>query len=222
MILCVGQVRSSFAERQAFQKVDIRRLFAPMAKWLAQSNRADRIPEMASHAFHTAVAGRPGPVVLAVREDVLASTATVADAGPLPHRAPLSGTGSALAALERLLAEADRPLVMLEGGGWPTQACADMAVFVENCGLPVCVSFCRQDWYDHRRPNDMGHRGIGMSPALARRIRGRRGAGRRGAPPGEGTTGGYTLITPPVPRERLVHVHAGAEALGASSRQSAW
>ncbi len=213
MILFVGQVGSDFVEREAFQEVDCRRMFGPMVKWVAQIGRAERIPEMVSHAFHAAVAGCPGPVVLALPQDMLASTVAVADAGPYRTVRPHPGPDQ-LAQLERLLGEAGRPLVMLGGGGWSAEACADMAAFIENCGLPVCASFRCQDLYDNRRPNYVGHAGIGVSPKLAQRIRDADLLVAVGPRLGEMTTSGYTLVAPPVPRQRLVHVHAGAEELG--------
>ncbi len=213
MILFIGQVARDQAEREAFQEVDFTRMFAPLCKWAAQINDPARIPELVSQAFHRAVAGRPGPVVLALPEDMLTATADVADAGPYKVVRPHPGAGE-MNAMRALLAEADRPFVIIGGGGWSAAAVADFAAFAEANSLPVGASFRCQDLMDNSHPNYVGHVGIGIDPPLAQRVRNADLLLVVGARLGEMTTGGYTLVDVPVPKQTLVHVHAGAEELG--------
>jgi acetolactate synthase-1/2/3 large subunit len=212
-ILFVGQVGSDFVERDAFQEVDFRRMFGQMAKWVAQIDRADRVPEYVNRAFHTAVSGRPGPVVLALPEDMLTETAAVADTGRYKRVAAHPGEGD-LRRLRELLARAQRPFVILGGSGWDAQACEDFRAFVEANDLPVGTAFRRQDLYDNRLPNFAGDVGIGINPALAGRIRASDLLLAIGTRLDEMTTGGYTLVDVPRPNQTFVPGHAGAETLG--------
>ncbi len=213
MILFVGQVGTDFAEREAFQEMDYRRMFGQMAKWVASVDRADRMPEFVSHAFHCATSGRPGPVVLALPEDVLTETAAVADTDP--YRAVQAHPGAAdVARLRELLAAAERPFVLVGGWGWNPAACADLRRFAEANDLPIGCAFRFQDTFDNRHPNYAGDVGIGPNPKLAQRIRDADLVLAIGPRLGEMTTGGYTLLVPPRPAPKLVHVHAGAEELG--------
>jgi len=213
MILFVGQVGGDFVEREAFQEVDYRRMYGPMAKWVAQIDRADRIPEYVSHAFHTACAGRPGPVVLALPEDMLTDKATVADAGPAKRVQAHPGDDQ-IRELMSLLGRAERPLLVLGGGGWTGEACAQIQRFAETASLPVGTAFRFQDLFDNRHPNYAGDVGIGINPRLAARVKESDLLIVVGARLGEMTTGGYTLVAAPRPAQKLVHVHAGAEELG--------
>jgi acetolactate synthase-1/2/3 large subunit len=213
MILFVGQVGGDFVEREAFQEIDYRRMYGPMAKWVAQIDRADRIPEYVSHAFHAACAGRPGPVVLALPEDMLTDRATVADAGPAKRVQPHPGDDQ-VRALMSLLGRAERPLMILGGGGWTPEACAQIQRFAETANLPVGTSFRCQDLFDNRHANFAGDVGIGINPKLAARVKESDLLIVVGARLGEMTTGGYTLVAPPLPAQKLVHVHPGAEELG--------
>jgi acetolactate synthase-1/2/3 large subunit len=213
MILLVGQVAREQAEREAFQEIDYRRMFGQMAKWVAQIEDARRIPELVSQAFHRAVNGRPGPVVLALPEDMLTDEVEVADAGPykIARGAP---SAEDMAAVRRLLDEARQPMVILGGGGWTGEACADIRAFIEANNLPVATAFRNQDLLDNRHPNFVGDLGVGASPPLAERIKACDLILAIGPRLGEATTAGYTLFDIPVPRQKLVHVHAGAEELG--------
>jgi len=213
MILFVGQVARDQVEREAFQEVDYRRMFAPLAKWAAQIDDPARVPELVSQAFHRAVAGRPGPVVIALPEDMLTATADVADAGPYKTVRPHPGPEE-LQAMRALLAEAERPFLLLGGGGWDAGAVRDIAAFAEANGLPVGVSFRCQDLIDNAHKNYAGHVGIGPHPALAAQVKEADVLLVVGARLGEMTTGGYTLLDVPVPKQTLIHVHAGAEELG--------
>ena len=213
MVLLIGQVGRGTSEREAFQEIDYRRMFGQMAKWVGQIEHADRIPEMVSHAFHLATSGRPGPVVLALPEDMLREPSPAADAAPA-QRVQAHPGPEQMAALRELLAGAKRPLVLLGGGGWSARAVADIRAFVEANELPAAVTFRCQDRIDNDHPNYAGHVGIGIDPRLTRRVQEADLLLVVGARLGEMTTGGYGLIDIPRPRQTLVHVHPGAEELG--------
>ena len=213
MILLIGQVGSDFVEREAFQEVDYRRMFGQSAKWVAQIDRADRVEEMMSHAFHLATSGRPGPVVLALPEDML-----VAQAAPIHlsryQRVAASPSAAQLAQFQELIANGTRPLAMLGGGGWTEQACSDILTWAEKNDIPLCTSFRCQDLVNNQHPLYVGHAGIGIASGLADMIRQADPLIAIGPRLGEMTTGGYALIRAPKPDQRLIHVHAGAEELG--------
>jgi acetolactate synthase-1/2/3 large subunit len=213
MIVFIGQVPNEFVEREAFQEMDYRRMYGQMAKWVAQVDRVERIPEYVSHAFHTAMAGRPGPVVLALPEDTLFAQAAVADV-PRYHTVRPSPSPSDLHKLQELLAKAKNPLVILGGGGWNRDACRKLQAWIERTGLPAGTSFRCQDLFDNRSPNYAGDVGIGINPKLAERIKNADVLLVIGARLGEMTTSGYSLVEVPLPKQTLIHVHAGAEELG--------
>jgi acetolactate synthase-1/2/3 large subunit len=213
LILFIGQVGNEFVEREAFQEIDYRRMYGQMAKWVAQIDRADRVPEYVSRAFHTAVSGRPGPVVLALPEDMLTETATVSDTGRYRRIAAHPGAAD-MRKLREMLARSKRPFVILGGGDWNAGACADFRAYAEANSLPVGTAFRRQDLYDNRLPNFAGDVGIGICPALAERIKSADLLLAVGPRLDEMTTGGYTLIDVPRPKQKFVHVHPGAEELG--------
>jgi acetolactate synthase-1/2/3 large subunit len=213
MIVFVGQVGSDFAEREAFQEIDYRRMYGSSAKWVAQIDRADRIPEYVARAFRVAQSGRPGPVVLALPEDMLAASAAVADAprveATLLHPAP-----EAIAALRARLERAQRPLLLVGGSGWSERACADLARFIAANDLPVACAFRNQDLVDNRDEHYAGDVGIGPNPKLAARVRDADLLLVIGERLGEAVTSGYTLLSVPNPAQALVHVHPGADELG--------
>jgi acetolactate synthase-1/2/3 large subunit len=213
MILFIGQVGGDFMDREAFQEVDYRRMYGQMAKWVAQIDRADRIPEYMARAFQVATSGRPGPVVLALPEDMLTTMAAVADTG---RYQPVQAAPAApqIAQLRAMLAGAQRPLVLLGGGGWNAQACADVQHFAEANALPVACAFRFQDLLDNAHPHYVGDVGIGINPKLAARVRDADVLIAIGPRLGEMTTSGYELLSSPVPRQRLVHIHADPEELG--------
>jgi acetolactate synthase-1/2/3 large subunit len=213
MILFIGQVGTDFVEREAFQEIDYRRMFGQMAKWVASIDRADRIPELVSHAYHVAMSGRRGPVVLALPEDMLVRQVAVRDAAP--YRVVQAHPGAEdIATLRRMLERAERPFVMPGGSGWTPAAVADLQRFAEANDLPVGCAFRFQDLFDNRHPNYAGDVGIGINPQLAERVRQSDLVLALGPRLGEMTTGGYTLLQAPRPAQPLVHVHAGAEELG--------
>ncbi len=213
MILFIGQVGRDMIEREAFQEIDYRRMFGQMAKWVAQIDDADRIPEYLARAFATATSGRPGPVVLALPEDMLRDKTPASDA--VPYGSVEAHPGPAdMARLAELLAAAERPLMMLGGTSWDAQARRNIQAFAEAQALPVAASFRRQDFFDNGHPNYAGDVGLGLNPKLAARIAEADLVLVAGARLGEMTTGGYSLFTSPVPRQELIHIHADAEELG--------
>ena len=213
MLLLVGQVGRALRGREAFQELDVPAVFGPMAKWAAEADDPARLPELLARAVRVAVSGRPGPVVLALPEDVLAATARVADARPVRTLAP--GVAPAdLARLRELLGGARRPLVVAGGPGWSEAAAADLRAVAEASRLPVAVSFRSQDVLDNRSASYVGDLGVSPNPALAERVRAADLVVAVGPRLGEITTGGYRLLEAPVPRQRLVHVHPGLAELG--------
>jgi acetolactate synthase-1/2/3 large subunit len=213
LVLLVGQVPRAFADREAFQEIDYRRMFGHVAKWVAQIDDPRRVPEYVSHAFYAATSGRPGPVVLALPEDMLTERAE-AKAAPRYQRVAAAPAPGQMARLEALLAAARSPIAILGGSGWTAEACADLRRFAEAWQLPVACAWRFQDLFDNDHPQYVGDVGIGINPKLARRVREADLALVFGPRLGEMTTGGYTLFEVPVPRQTLVHAHAGAEELG--------
>lgn len=213
MILFIGQVGTHVMEREGFQEIDYRRMFGPVSKWVAQIDRADRVAEFVSRAFHTAVAGRPGPVVLVLPEDMQSQIAARRDARPYQRVAAHPGP-AALGALGEMLARARRPLMVLGGSGWTEAACADLSRFIDAWDLPVACSFRRQDLFDNRDRHYVGDLSPGMNPDLARRVGDCDLLISIGCRLGELQTSGYSLLQIPRPQQALVHVHAGAEELG--------
>jgi acetolactate synthase-1/2/3 large subunit len=217
MILFVGQVASDQRDREAFQELDYRQVFGPgtlgMAKWVGEVHSADRLPEYVARAFHTAMQGRPGPVVLVLPEDLL----TTPSAAPvLPRVEPVQAwpAPGPLRDLRALLVQAQRPFVIAGGAGWDAEGARALQRFAENWQLPVGCGFRFQDTFDNRHPLYAGDVGIAINPKLAARIRDADLLIALGVRLGEMTTGGYTLIEAPRPKQKLVHIHAGAEELG--------
>ena len=217
LILFVGQVASEQRDREAFQEIDYRQMFSPgtlgLAKWVAEVQSADRLPEYIARAFHTAMQGRPGPVVLALPEDMLT---TPTRAPVLPRVEPVRAwpAPGGLRDLRSMLLAAERPIVIAGGSGWDAEAAAALQRFAENWQLPVACGWRFQDTFDNRHPLYAGDVGIGLNPKLAARVREADLVIALGVRLGEMTTGGYTLLQPPMARQKLVHVHAGAEELG--------
>lgn len=213
MILFVGQVSSGHSGREAFQELDYPRVFGGLAKWATQVDAAERLPEVVRRAFTTATSGRSGPVVVALPEDVLSAVVTVPDARRYtPIQASPSAT--AMTELRELLAAAQRPLLVVGGGGWDQESAARVTRFAERWDLPAVTSFRRQDLVDHRSPSYAGTLGPGVGAELGGRVRDADLLVVIGARLGEMSTAGYSLIEAPRPRQRLVHVHAGVEELG--------
>ena len=213
MVVLVGQVARHQIDREAFQEVDFRKMYAPLAKWVTQIDMAERVPELMNQAFQVATSGRPGPVVVALPEDMLRDRAAAAVVGP--YRAVRAHPGAAdLAEMRRLLAQAERPIMLVGGSGWSDSACADIARFALANDIPVCCSFRRQDIVDNRLPVFVGDLGTGAAPSLVARIETSDLVIAVGARIGEITSQGYTLLGIPDPGKTLIHVHAAAEELG--------
>lgn len=213
MILFVGQVGNDFVEREAFQEIDYRRMFGPMAKWVAQIDATDRIPEYIARAYRVATSGRPGPVVLALPEDTLWGEAEVADARPMAalHSYP---SRDQLAELKARLAEAERPFLLIGGSGWTSEAQAQMVAFAERFDLPVGVAWRRLECYDQHDERFAGHVGFAMDDALRERLKHSDLLIAVGTRMGEATSEGYSWIQSPSPRQTLVHVYPDPEELG--------
>jgi acetolactate synthase-1/2/3 large subunit len=214
MLLLVGQVARATVGREAFQELDYRAVFGSMAKWATQIDSAERVPEIVARAFAVATSGRPGPVVLALPEDMLTDEVDVPDARS--HRRVAAAPGAQeMARLRDLLADATSPMAIVGEGGWTAQAGADVAAFAEAHAVPVAASFRCQDYVDNASPAYAGHAGLGMDPTLARRIGEADVLLAIGGRLGEIPSDGYTLVRPPVPTQRLVHVHPDPAELGA-------
>ena len=213
LIAFVGQVGSDMVDREAFQEIDYRRMYGPVAKWAAQVDRVERIPEYVARAFRVALSGRPGPVVIALPEDVLVATADVADAPRVDavHAYPAPAD---LRRAEALLRDSVRPLAIVGGSPWDDGARQALTRFAEAARLPIACAFRHQDLFDNRHPLYAGDVGIGINPRLAARVRDADVLLVIGERLGEMTTSGYTLIDAPVPKQTLVHVHADAGELG--------
>jgi acetolactate synthase-1/2/3 large subunit len=213
MVVLVGQVARHQLDREAFQEVDFRKMFGPLAKWVAQIDMAERVPELVSQAFQVATSGRPGPVVLALPEDMLRDRRAAPIAGPYRPVRAHPGAGD-LAELRRLLAAAERPIMLVGGSGWSDAACQDITRFARANDLPVCCSFRRQDIVDNRMACFVGDLGTGASPALVARVKEADLLLAVGARIGEITSQSYSLLGIPDPGKVLIHVHAAAEELG--------
>ena len=223
MVLLVGDVASEQRDREAFQEMDYRVMFGPsslgMAKRVERIDEAARIPEYIARAFATAMNGRPGPVVLVLPEDMLTQTLVPDARGqlpqPLPRVEPVEAWSDpgALRNLRQLLLKSERPLVIAGGGGWTPQAAQALQRFAENWRLPVANAFRFQDTFDNHHPQYAGDVGIGINPALARRVRESDLIVAIGPRLGEMTTSGYTLLQAPQAAQTLVHIHSSAEEL---------
>ncbi|HUZ74052.1 MAG TPA: thiamine pyrophosphate-binding protein [Stellaceae bacterium] len=213
LILFIGQVARGTRGREAFQEVDFRQMFGGMVKWADEIDDPRRLPELVSRAFHVATGGRPGPVVLALPEDMLTETAAVGDARPYERVEPHPGPAQ-MRALAAALAASARPVMLLGGSQWDEATVAAVEAFALANKLPVCCGFRRQDRFDNAHPCYAGDVGLGVNPRLAARLKDSDLLIVVGARLGEATSGGYTLLDIPVPQQRLVHIHPDPEELG--------
>jgi len=213
LLLIVGQVARTMRGREAFQEVDYRQLFSPLAKWVDEVDRIDRIPELVARAFHTATSGRPGPVVLAFPEDLLAEEGDVEDAVRYVPTQARPGNDE-IARVREILQSATRPFVVVGGAPWSAEAGETLRAFCETNELPVAASFRCQDYVDNRSSAYAGHLTLGLDSKLAARVRDADVLLVVGARLGEITTLGYSLVRAPLPKQRLVHVHADPDELG--------
>jgi len=213
VILFVGQVARGMSEREAFQEIDFRRMYGQMSKWVSQIDDPSRIPEMVSRAFHTAVSGRPGPVVLALPEDMQIERAAAPEVGRY-REIQASPADTDMQTMRDMLAGAKRPLMILGGSTWTEQACADITAFAEANAIPTAAAYRRQDLIDNRHSSYIGVLTLGTNPALVEAVQESDLLLVVGPQLGEIITNGYTLITPPRSRQKLIHVSAGIEELG--------
>jgi acetolactate synthase-1/2/3 large subunit len=213
LIVFVGQVGRDMREREAFQELDFRAVFGTMAKWATEIDDAARIPELVSRAFHTAMNGRPGPVVIALPEDMLTDRVAVDDAPPFAAVESWPGLTD-MAQLQKLIWAAERPIVLLGGSRWSEAACAAVMRFAERFALPVATTFRRAHLFDSMHPSYAGDLGIGPNPKLLARVKAADLIVLVGGRLGEMPSQSYTLLEIPGPRQRLVHVHPSAEELG--------
>lgn len=213
MILFIGQVHSEALGREAWQEIDYGRMYGGIAKWVVEIDRPERIPELVSRAFHIAVSGRPGPVVVSLPEDVLFALCDVADAGAYKRVAAHPGAAQ-MEQFAELIEAAERPVVIVGGGGWNAHACEDFKTFIETFNLPVAAGFRRQDLFDNRHPNYIGHAGLGPNPKLVETIQASDLVIAIGPRLGETTTNGYKMFDVPRPSQKFIHVHADPSELG--------
>jgi acetolactate synthase-1/2/3 large subunit len=213
MLLLVGDVPRRFVGREAWQEVDYPRVFGGLAKASWRVDAAERIPEHLARAFSVALSGRPGPVVLALPEDVLADEADVADA-PTVRVARAAPRTKDVERLRELLAAAERPLVIAGEGGWTRETSEGVLAFCEANALPVACAFRCQDFVDNRSESYAGVLGVAMDERLARRVREADLVLAVGGRLSEVPTRRYTLLEPPEPSQILVHVHPDPTELG--------
>ncbi len=213
MILFVGQVERAMIGRGAFQEMDYRALFASTCKLVAQIETAGQIPEVIQRAFHTAMQGRPGPVVIALPEDMLFETVVAADA-PRVAPSPIWPGLAQMAELQKMLRAAERPIAILGGGGWSERARAAFARFAERFDMPVAGSFRRASAFDGEHENYVGEVGLSINPKLKARVEAADLVMLVGGRMSEAAAQGYALFRIPAPRQRLVHVHADANEIG--------
>jgi acetolactate synthase-1/2/3 large subunit len=213
LIVFVGQVGRDMKEREAFQELDYRAMFGTVAKWATEIDDPARIPEIISRAFYTATSGRPGPVVIALPEDMLRERVSVADALPYEQVETWPGLTD-MAKLQKLLWAAKQPMILLGGSRWSEAACAAVARFAERFDIPVATSFRRGPLMNADHPSYAGDLGIGPNPTLLERVKASDLLVLVGGRLGEMPSQGYTLLDIPTPRQKFVHVHPAVEELG--------
>lgn len=206
MILFIGDGARGDRDREGFQEVDFTAMFRPLAKWAARIDNARRIPEYVARAWATAMAGRPGPVVIALPEDMLTEVVEALDR-PLVRPPEQDPDAGAMGAAIDLLKNACAPVAIVGGAGWNAGAAHWFAEFATRIGLPVAAAFRRQDAVDNACPVYAGNLGYGPNPRLVERIKAADVILCVGARLGEATTDGYALITPDHPGQLLIHVH---------------
>lgn len=217
MIMFLGLPGEKHEDREAFQEIETKQLFSSFVKWAAVIRSTARIPEYVSHAYHVAMNGRPGPVVLGLPEDMLSSIGEAPDAKParFAHPAPSAGD---IDELKAALAKAKRPMMIIGGPLWNRDIQKRVEAFAERYDMPIAAAFRFQDYMDNRHPNYVGHAGIGLDAKLANAIKTADVLIVVGARLGEMTTSTYTLVDIPNPSQYLVHVHPSGNELGSVYR----
>jgi len=214
MILFIGQVARDARDREGFQEVDFRAMFGALAKWAAEIDDAARIPEYIARAYHVAMSGRAGPVVLSLPEDVLSAAITSPTYAQPVVAAAAAPRAADLDSLAAMLKAASRPILLIGGTGWTRESCHSVFDFARRNALPLVASWRRQDLIDNRCENYCGHLGLGPDPNLTARLKSADLVVAIGSRLGENTTSGYSLFTSPVPQQALVHVHPDPNELG--------
>ncbi len=212
MVLFVGQIDNRHTDRETFQEVDYRAMFGGLAKWVAQVDHTDRLPEYIGRAFRVAMSGRPGPVVLALPENMLSASADVPDLRLPEVLQPMSA--DVTQAIMHALAQSLKPLVVVGGPHWSREAQAHLQAFAETQGVPVAAGFRRQDYMDNHHAHYVGDLNVGVNPKLAARVRDADTLILLGTRFGDIETQGYTLVDPADPAKTIVHVHADPDELG--------
>jgi acetolactate synthase I/II/III large subunit len=213
MIVFVGQVARSMREREAFQELDYRAVFGGLTKWATEIDDPARIPELISRAFHTACNGRPGPVVIALPEDMLTERVAVPDASAYSPVETWPGAAD-MSALQKLLSAAKKPVALVGGSRWSEEATAALMRFAERFALPVATTFRRGHLFDALHSCYAGDLGIGPNPKLLARVKDADLLLLIGGRLSEMPSQSYTLLDIPEPQMKLVHVHPGVEELG--------
>lgn len=213
MILFIGQVQRDAREREAFQEIEYRRAFTEVAKWVAEIDDARRIPEFVTRAFAVATSGRPGPVVLALPEDMLTDSVETVAARPATPVPAFPGT-SQIEDFSNRLAKAERPFFILGGTRWDEASVEAFAGFAERWAVPVGCSFRRQMLFDHMHPCYAGDIGLGINPALSKAVKDADLIVLLGGRFSESPSSGYTLMDVPYPAQSLIHIHPEPEELG--------
>jgi len=213
MILFVGQIERGMREREAFQELDYRAAFGPLAKWATEVDDPARFPEIISRAFHVATSGRPGPVVIALPEDVLTEMAEVADA-PRYQVIETHPSLGQMAELQKLLHGAKKPVALLGGSRWSEVAVQRFVRFAERFELPVACTFRRQMLFPADHACYIGDLGLGVNPKLLARIKEADLVLLVGGRLSEIPSQAYTLLDIPAPQQKLVHIHPDPSELG--------
>ena len=213
MVLFIGDVDRGMRDREGFQEVDFQAMFAPLCKWAARIDDAARIPEYVARAYSVAISGRPGPVVLALPEDMLKDVVEAMDRQRVTRPAqPVCPNGFAV--MMEMLGQAKAPIAIIGGADWSPSARLNFQIFAERIGLPIACAFRQQDAFDNASPVWAGNLGYGPNPKLVARVKSADLILAVGARLGEATTDGYTLVTPEHPGQTLVHVHPDPNELG--------
>lgn len=213
MVVFVGQIDTRHRDREAFQEVDYKRFFSPLAKWVAEVDHTERLPEYIARAFQVAQSGRPGPVVLALPENMLSAQASV-PSRPRARKASQTATNRDAHRIARALSAAKAPLMIIGGPGWSQAARADLETFASSWDLPVAAAFRRQDYMDNRHACYVGDLNVGINPALARRMQDADCLLVLGSRLGDIATGGYTLLDPAQLGAQLLHIHPNPDEPG--------
>jgi acetolactate synthase-1/2/3 large subunit len=206
LIVFVGQVPLEHRDREAFQEIDYERFFSPIAKWVAEVKDLKRLPEYVARAFQVSQAGRPGPVIISLPEDILSGICEVPDR-PRVVLGQQFTSDSEIKKIENAIIKAKRPLVIVGGTGWGKGVVKNLGVFVKNFNLPVATTFRRQHLIDNRHDCYIGDLGTGMNPALAETVKGSDLIIAIGTRLGEIATGAYELIDPKKTEQEIIHIH---------------